>query len=48
MQKGTADVVPDNASLVLGSGNGNVAFAGAVTKFNGIDSAAVVRKRFKW
>lgn len=37
-------VVPDNASVILGCGDGDIDGAGAVTEFEGVDGGTVIRE----
>lgn len=41
-------VVPDNASFILGCGDGDVGGAGAVPEFEGVDGGTVTWEGFQW
>lgn len=47
MKGSTFTVVPDNASVILRSGDGNVGGAVAVTELKGINGGTVAREGFK-
>ena len=44
MKCSTIVVVPDNASVILGCGDGDVDGAGAVTEFEGVDGGTMIRE----